>query len=44
MTNGYTYAAVVNTRPANDGYAFNLSSTLQKIVNGVSAWPGFDLF
>lgn len=44
MPNGYTYAAVVNTRPGDDGFAFTLSSTLQKIVNDVSAWPGYDLF
>ena len=44
MPNGYTYAVVANTRPANDGFAFNLSSTLQAIVKGVSKWPGYDLF
>jgi CubicO group peptidase (beta-lactamase class C family) len=44
MPDGYTYAAVVNTRPADDGFAFTLSSTLQKIVNDVSAWPAYDLF
>lgn len=44
MPGGYTYAAVVNTRPADDGFAFTLSSTLQKIVNDVSAWPSYDLF
>lgn len=44
LNNGYTYAVVANTRPANDGYAFNLSSTVQKIVSGVSSWPNYDLF
>jgi CubicO group peptidase (beta-lactamase class C family) len=44
MPNGYTYAAVVNTRPDDDGFAFTLSSTLQQIVNDVSAWPSYDLF
>ena len=44
LNNGYTYAVVANTRPANDGFAFGLSSTVQKIVNGVSAWPNYDLF
>ncbi|MFL6236961.1 MAG: serine hydrolase [Thermoanaerobaculia bacterium] len=41
---GYTYAAVVNTRPADDGFASTLSSTLQAIIKDVSAWPGYDLF
>jgi CubicO group peptidase (beta-lactamase class C family) len=42
--NGYTYAAVVNTRPADDGFAGNLSNMVQSIINGVSAWPSHDLF
>ncbi len=44
MPNGYTYAVITNTRPDNDGFAFNLSSTVQNIVNGVSKWPAYDLF
>jgi D-alanyl-D-alanine carboxypeptidase len=44
LPNGYTYAVLANTRPDNDNFAFNLSSTAQKIVNGVSSWPTYDLF
>jgi CubicO group peptidase (beta-lactamase class C family) len=44
LPNGYTFAAVVNTRPANDTFAGNLSNTIQRIIKGVSAWPGYDLF
>jgi hypothetical protein len=42
--NGFGYAAVANTRPANDQFAGNLSSLVQQIIAGVSAWPSHDLF
>ena len=42
--NGFTFAAVVNTRPANDGFAGNLSSMMQNVINSVSSWPAHDLF
>jgi CubicO group peptidase (beta-lactamase class C family) len=44
LPNGYTYAIVANTRPANDGFAFNMAGVAQKIINGVSKWPAYDLF
>lgn len=44
MPDGYTFAAVVNTRPADDDFAYTLSAVLQKVINEVSAWPGYDLF
>lgn len=44
LPNGYTYAAVVNTRPASDGFAFNLSAAMQNIIKNVSGWPSYDLF
>lgn len=44
LPNGYAYAVVANTRPANDGFAFNLAGAVQKIISGVSKWPGYDLF
>jgi hypothetical protein len=42
--NGYTFAAVVNYRPADDDFAYTLMAELQKVINEVSAWPGYDLF
>jgi CubicO group peptidase (beta-lactamase class C family) len=42
--NGFTYAVVANTRPANDGFAGNISVMAQSIINTVSAWPRHDLF
>ena len=44
LPNGYTYAVITNTRPANDGFAFNLSGAVKQIINGVSQWPAYDLF
>jgi hypothetical protein len=44
LPNGYAYTVVANTRPANDGFAFNLAGAVQKIINGVSNWPAYDLF
>jgi len=44
LPNGYTYAIIANTRPANDGYAFNMAGVTQKIINNVSKWPAYDLF
>jgi CubicO group peptidase (beta-lactamase class C family) len=44
LPNGYTYAVIANTRPANDGFASNLSGAVQQIINGVSQWPTYDLF
>jgi CubicO group peptidase (beta-lactamase class C family) len=44
LPNGYTVAAVVNTRPANDGFAGNLSNTMQRIVQHITTWPNYDLF
>jgi len=44
LNNGYAYAVVANTRPANDGFAFNMAGAVQKIIGGVSKWPTYDLF
>ena len=41
---GYTIAAVVNTRPANDGFAGNLNGMMANILKSVSKWPSYDLF
>lgn len=41
---GFSYAFTVNTRPANDGFAFNLKAAMDTIVSGVTAWPTYDLF
>jgi len=42
--NGFTFAVIANTRPANDGFAGNMSAMAQNIINGISAWPSYDLF
>lgn len=42
--NGYAYAAVVNERSAADEWAGNLSTMVQEIIDGVSAWPQKNLF
>jgi len=44
LPNGYTYSVVANTRPANDGFAFNMSGVVQNVIKNVSKWPGYDLF
>jgi len=44
LPNGYTYAVIANTRPANDGFAFNMAGAVQNIIKGVSKWPAYDLF
>jgi CubicO group peptidase (beta-lactamase class C family) len=44
LNGGYTFAVVANSRPASDIWAGNLYNTVQSIVNGVSAWPNYDLF
>jgi CubicO group peptidase (beta-lactamase class C family) len=44
LPNGYTYAVIANTRPANDGFAFNMAGVVQNIIKGVSKWPSYDLF
>ena len=41
---GLSYAFTVNTRPNDDGFAFELKGVLDTIVSGVSAWPAYDLF
>jgi CubicO group peptidase (beta-lactamase class C family) len=41
---GFTFAVVVNTRAANDGFAGKLSQALSDVVNKVNAWPNHDLF
>src|SRR6185503_21313195 len=43
-SNGFTYAALANTRPANDPFAANLKTMMQSIIDGFSAWPTYDLF
>jgi CubicO group peptidase (beta-lactamase class C family) len=44
LPGGYTYAVLANTRPANDGGAFNLSGVVQKIISTTPSWPKYDLF
>ena len=41
---GFSYAFTVNTRPADDGFAFILKAVMDTIVTSVSAWPSYDLF
>jgi CubicO group peptidase (beta-lactamase class C family) len=44
LPNGFTFAFVVNTRPANDGCAGVLAGVVQNLIQNVSAWPKYDLF
>lgn len=44
LPGGYTYSVVANTRPANDGGAFNLSAVVKNIIKGTPNWPAYDLF
>jgi hypothetical protein len=44
LPGGYTYSVLANTRPANDGGAFNLSGVVQKIISTTPNWPKYDLF
>ncbi len=44
LPNGFTFAFVVNTRPAKDGCAGNLAGVVQNLIQNVSAWPKYDLF
>ncbi len=44
LPGGYTYSVLANTRPANDGGAFNLSGVVQKIISTTPKWPAYDLF
>jgi CubicO group peptidase (beta-lactamase class C family) len=44
LPNGWSFAAVVNTRPGNDTFAGDLAGMLNEIISGVSAWPSYDLF
>jgi CubicO group peptidase (beta-lactamase class C family) len=39
-----SYAVVVNTRPAGDGFAGKLQAMMDDILAGVPAWPAHDLF
>ncbi|CAF0892214.1 unnamed protein product [Adineta ricciae] len=41
---GLSYAFTVNTRPANDSFAFQLKGTMDTIVSSVNTWPAYDLF
>lgn len=43
-SDGFSYAFTVNTRPADDGFAFILKAVMDTIVTSVSAWPSYDLF
>jgi CubicO group peptidase (beta-lactamase class C family) len=44
LPNGFTFAFVVNTRPANDGCAGVLAGVVQNVIQNVSSWPNHDLF
>jgi len=41
---GIEYAFVVNTRPSGDGFAGEGKGVMEQVVNGVKAWPMYDLF
>lgn len=41
---GYTFAILANTRPDDDGCAWNARSLVEDILYDVSEWPNYDLF
>lgn len=41
---GYSFAVLVNKRPAEDASCFELKGVLDSIVTSVSLWPSHDLF
>jgi CubicO group peptidase (beta-lactamase class C family) len=41
---GISFAALVNTRPPDDGCGGTLKSTLDRAVSNVGTWPAWDLF
>ncbi|HYM60732.1 MAG TPA: hypothetical protein VEZ11_07555, partial [Thermoanaerobaculia bacterium] len=41
---GYCFAVLVNMRPADDGFCFELKGVLDSIVTSVGNWPAYDLF
>lgn len=41
---GYTFAILANTRPEDDGCAWQARAMLEDILYDVSAWPQYDLF
>jgi CubicO group peptidase (beta-lactamase class C family) len=45
-TDGLDFAVTCNTRPANDGCAWNLKGVIDGALNAISssAWPDYDLF
>jgi CubicO group peptidase (beta-lactamase class C family) len=44
MSNGFEYAAIVNTRPPSDIWAGSLAGAVEAAISAVSTWPGYDLF
>jgi hypothetical protein len=41
---GFSFAALANTRPSGDSFGFELKGVLDSIVTSVSKWPAYDLF
>jgi CubicO group peptidase (beta-lactamase class C family) len=41
---GFSFAALANTRPAADKFCFELKGVLDGIVTAVGKWPAYDLF
>ena len=41
---GFSFAVLCNTRPANDGFCFELKGVIDGIVSSSVAWPAYDLF
>ena len=41
---GYTFAILANTRPEDDGCAWDARGMIEDILYDVSQWPNYDLF
>jgi CubicO group peptidase (beta-lactamase class C family) len=41
---GFSFAALANSRPAGDKFCFELKGVLDGIVSSINKWPTYDLF
>ncbi len=41
---GFSFAVLCNTRPANDGFCFELKGVIDAVVSSSVSWPAYDLF
>jgi CubicO group peptidase (beta-lactamase class C family) len=44
LPGGLSYAVIINNNPDNDGCGWTMKGKIEPAVQGVSAWPSYDLF